>query len=282
MQLKRKSCRIGMGKLYHTIGQATYWYEVDGEGTPIVMLHGFTGSTKTWQHVKSAFGSGYQIIAIDLPGHGKTQASHVRTMEMCCTDLHALFQFLGLEKIHLVGYSMGGRTALSYALNYPAMIQSLILESASPGIADESERRLRMEADEKLAERIERDGVQAFVDYWQDIPLFVSQKSLPSKVQEDIRRERLSQTTEGLAQSLRAMGTGAQEPWWSHLESFECPVKLIVGELDPKFIAMNKKMQKHLKSSKMNICDNAGHAVHVEKPEIFGKLVRKFITHNGL
>ncbi|WP_339228607.1 2-succinyl-6-hydroxy-2,4-cyclohexadiene-1-carboxylate synthase [Oceanobacillus sp. FSL K6-2867] len=266
-----------MGKLYYTVGQAKYWYEIDGEGVPIVMLHGFTGSSKTWQHVKSLFGSGNQIIVIDLPGHGKTKASHVTTMQRCCADLHMLFQFLGLGKIHLVGYSMGGRTALSFALHYPAMIQSLILESSSPGIANEAERRLRIEADKKLAERIERDGVQAFVDYWQDIPLFASQKSLPSKVKESIRRERVSHTAEGLAQSLRAMGTGTQESWWSELESFERPVQLVVGALDTKFIATNKKMHTLLKSSKMIVCEHAGHAIHVEKPEIFGKLVREFI-----
>ncbi|WP_149474724.1 2-succinyl-6-hydroxy-2,4-cyclohexadiene-1-carboxylate synthase [Oceanobacillus polygoni] len=266
-----------MGELYYTIGQSTYWYEVDGEGIPIVMLHGFTGSTKTWQHVKSAFGSGYQIIAIDLPGHGKTEATHVKTMEMCCADLHALFQSLGFEKIHLVGYSMGGRTALSFAMTYPSMIQSLILESASPGIADEAERHLRVAADEKLAERIERDGIQAFVDYWQDIPLFASQKNLPLRIQQAIRRERLTQTAEGLSQSLRAMGTGAQGSWWDRLESFERPVQLLVGELDPKFIATNKKMHAALKSSKMIVCEDAGHAIHVEKPEIFGKLIEEFI-----
>src|SRR5690625_6877126 len=79
---------------------------------------------------------------------------------------------LKITKIHLLGYSMGGRTSLSFANYYPEKINSLILESASPGIADPFERQRRKEADKALAEKILIEGVEAFVDYWEDLPLF--------------------------------------------------------------------------------------------------------------
>src|SRR5699024_1507643 len=89
-----------------------------------------------------------------------------------CDDLKEIFTQLGLTSINLLGYSMGGRTALSFAMFYPEMIQSLILESSSPGLKNATDRVKRMKHDEKLASRIERKGVEAFVDFWEDIPLF--------------------------------------------------------------------------------------------------------------
>ncbi|MFC4023687.1 2-succinyl-6-hydroxy-2,4-cyclohexadiene-1-carboxylate synthase [Oceanobacillus longus] len=266
--------------MYFSRENVTYWYEERGEGFPVVMLHGFTGSSATWQSFINAFGSGYRIITIDLPGHGKTRTPSLKSMEECCGDLHSLFLSLQLESFHLVGYSMGGRTALSYSRLYPERVRSVVLESASPGIASVRERRLRKESDEVLAERIEQDGVPLFVNYWQDISLFHTQKRLAPDVQEQLRSERLSHTSEGLALSLRTMGTGSQVSLWSHLENLDMPVLLITGELDPKFVKINKKMQSHLKSGNLIVCENAGHAIHVEKPETFGKIVIGFINAN--
>ncbi|WP_245843974.1 2-succinyl-6-hydroxy-2,4-cyclohexadiene-1-carboxylate synthase [Oceanobacillus rekensis] len=264
--------------MYFSKDNKTYYYEVRGEGFPVVMLHGFTGSSATWQNFIDKWGSGYQIITIDLPGHGKTRTPSLRSMEECLQDLNKLFQSLGLETFHLLGYSMGGRTALSYTILYPEQVSTLILESASPGLEDVKERRLRQKNDEMLAIRIEQEGVPSFVDYWQDIPLFHSQKSLPLKVQKIIRSERLSQTKEGLSLSLRTMGTGSQLSLWSRLRTLDMPVLMIIGELDPKFVAINKKMQSKLKSGNLKICEDAGHAIHVEKPRNFGKMVIGFLN----
>ncbi|WP_067725658.1 2-succinyl-6-hydroxy-2,4-cyclohexadiene-1-carboxylate synthase [Oceanobacillus damuensis] len=268
--------------MYFSKGDATYWYEIHGKGIPVVMLHGFTGSTATWRpFVEEWVKIGYQVITIDLPGHGKTDTGSPRSMENCCADLYALFQSLELEPFHLLGYSMGGRTALSYAMFYPETVRSLMLESTSPGLAGEEERKVRKENDEMLARKIVREGVSSFVDIWQDLPLFSSQKSLSEEKQEMIRSERLSQSAEGLAESLLSMGTGSQPSWWDQLGNLEKPVLLIVGELDQKFVEINKKMQKQLKSGNMIVCEHAGHAVHVEKPESFDRIVTEFMEiHN--
>jgi len=266
--------------MYYSIGEANYWYEVYGNGTPIVMFHGFTGSTGTWHQFVKDWGAGYQIILVDLPGHGQTETPIPRSMEECCHDLAQLFDMLGLDTFHLIGYSMGGRTALSYAMLYPKSVRSLILESASPGIQEKAERQERVAKDQQLAQRIEKNGLVSFVDFWQEIPLFHSQKRLPPNVQRQIRSERLSQSVEGLAQSLRYMGTGSQPSWWSMLQQFRQPVLLLVGELDDKFITINKKMQKEWESANLMICNDAGHAIHVEKPAKFGTLVKEFITYH--
>ncbi|AXI09833.1 2-succinyl-6-hydroxy-2,4-cyclohexadiene-1-carboxylate synthase [Oceanobacillus zhaokaii] len=263
--------------MYYQTKTASYWYEIHGEGIPVVLLHGFTGSTATWQQFIDEQKDKLQIIAIDLPGHGNTETKEPITMEACCHDLSQLLQFLRLDSIHLLGYSMGGRTALSLAMLYPELIEKLILESASPGLMTADERKMRIEKDELLAKKIKQDGLVSFIDFWQDIPLFQTQKFLPTHVQQTIRKERLSQTEQGLADSLRFMGTGKQPSWWEKLHLFKRPVLLMAGELDPKFAAINKKMRNSLEKSEVVIVEKAGHAIHIEKPAIFGTLVSEFI-----
>ena len=257
-----------------------YWYEIHGEGAPVVLLHGFTGSSATWENFIQSAPSGIQLITIDLPGHGDTKSDKIKTMATCCNDLNGLFKDLKLSKFFLVGYSMGGRTALSYAATYPETIQGLLLESASPGLADARARKSRKEQDELLAERIETEGVKAFVDYWENIALFASQKELPQSKQNEIREERLRNSAQGLANSLRGMGTGSQVSNWEMLNKLHFPVLLLIGELDSKFITINKKMSELLPNAKIKVVEGAGHAIHVEKPATYGKLITAFINRS--
>ena len=227
--------------MYFTIQDASYWYEVHGEGVPLVMLHGFTGSTATWNKFIKAKKEKLQMIVVDLPGHGRTRTSSPRSMEACCQDLKELFNHLQLEKINILGYSMGGRTALSFAMMYPEQVQTLVLESASPGLKTKQERVLRVEKDEKLARKIEGEGLSKFVAFWEDIPLFASQKLLPTSIQQSMRSERMSQSEKGLATSLRSMGTGKQRSWWGKLYQLNIPVLLLVGAYDQNLFELTRK-----------------------------------------
>ncbi|HLR09518.1 MAG TPA: 2-succinyl-6-hydroxy-2,4-cyclohexadiene-1-carboxylate synthase [Bacillota bacterium] len=263
------------------IDDADYYVDVRGKAGPaIVLLHGFTGSMETWTDVMTEWTHECRVVRIDLPGHGQTVVHSPRTMEACCAELHRLFEWLELTDIHLVGYSMGGRTALSYAMLYPDHIASLVLESASPGLASAKERQKRRAQDEQLARQLEIEGVQRFVDFWENRPLFASQKKLPYEKRQAIRQERLNQQAEGLAGSLRAMGTGSQPSWWDRLSQLHIPVLLIVGQWDEKFVRINQNIIERLRNGKLEIVPHAGHAVHVEQPQIFAKIVERFIWND--
>ena len=245
----------------------------------IVMLHGFTGSVATWEKVASSL-TNYRVIAIDLIGHGQTDSPKDVTaykMEKQILQLEALFQQLNLQEFILLGYSMGGRVALAYATAYPNRISHLILESASPGLKTEDDRALRRSSDESLAAQIETKGVEAFVEEWENIPLFATQKKLPIDLQQAIREERLSQSTVGLANSLRGMGTGAQNSLWSSLGAVTMPVLLITGELDEKFCKIAEEMQALLRNAQHVTAKEVGHAIHVENPEQFATIVKDAI-----
>src|SRR5699024_9432623 len=102
--------------MYYQVGDATYSYEIHGKGTPVVLLHSFTGSSSTWTLFISEDRQKFKLITIELPGHGKTISNTPRTMELLCSDLLKLLEHLKLSTFHLIGYSMGGRVALSFAM----------------------------------------------------------------------------------------------------------------------------------------------------------------------
>ena len=256
------------------------WHEEQVE--TIVMLHGFTGSTKTWERVASMLPQ-YRVIAIDCIGHGQTESPNDYTlykMEYQLAVLEEVFEALQLTSFTLVGYSMGGRIALSYAIKYPRRVKTLILESASPGLRTEQERNVRKEADDALANKIQLHGVTSFVDTWENIPLFASQKRLPQYIQQAIREERLQQHEQGLANSLRGMGTGIMPPMWDELHKLSMPVTLITGALDTKFVDIAREMTTFIQKVRHLIVNDVGHAIHVENPSEFATIVKDTISSN--
>ncbi|MGM8365157.1 2-succinyl-6-hydroxy-2,4-cyclohexadiene-1-carboxylate synthase [Virgibacillus sp. W0181] len=265
---------------YFSVDDATYAYEVQGHGKPVLLLHGFTGSGSTWETVIDHWKHQFMFITIDLPGHGKTVVKSPRTMESFSADLVEFLEYIKLEDVHVIGYSLGGRTALNFAMLYPDRVSTLILESASPGLENETDRTKRRLHDNQLAEKVIQNGLKWFVDYWESVPLFQTQKTLPHAIKRSIRQERLSHTEKGLAQSLQYMGTGVQPSWWDTLSALHVPTLLITGSEDKKFIETNLKMKQALPNAKYAEVEHSGHAIHVEQPEIFGKLVVSFINAN--
>jgi 2-succinyl-6-hydroxy-2,4-cyclohexadiene-1-carboxylate synthase len=273
-----------MGRTFVQVNAVRLCVEQRGEASKnaptLVMLHGFTGSAASWGNVLDTLAArGLRVIAFDLPGHGKSSVPNDPrryAIERCRQDILAALQELGVPKGHplLLGYSMGGRIALYTA--FSGFFRALILESASPGLADPTEREQRRVSDEALAASIERDGVAAFVDHWENLPLFASQKSLPLERREELHRQRLQNNAAGLAQSLRGIGTGVQPSLHAQLPNLRLPVLLLTGELDTKFTAIACQMAQALPQAQLRIIPGAGHTVHLEQPQEFASLVSDF------
>lgn len=252
-----------------------------GVGRPLLLLHGFTGSAATWRPHLPRFARYRRTIAVDVIGHGRSAAppdGERYRMERCVEDLLLLLDTLDVARFDLLGYSMGGRVALRLAVAAPERVAALILESASPGLANVAERDARVAADEALAASIGRDGLDAFVDRWERLPLFSSQAALPPRVRARLRRQRLQNTPLGLMNSLRGMGTGRQEPLWDRLPLLDIPTLLVVGELDETYRAIGRRMAAALPRADLAVVPGAGHAVHLEQPAAFAQAVRSFLT----
>ena len=254
--------------------------EVTGQGPALVVLHGFTGSVQTWQPFSEAAETGLTVVAVDLPGHGASDSpsdSRMYTMERHVQALAEILDRLELKRVAWMGYSLGGRIALSATVALPERTTSLVLESASLGIASEEERQQRIREDETLADWIEEVGAQRFVEHWESLPLWNSQKRLPPAVRDGLRSQRLRNNPGGLANSLRGVGTGAQPPLHDRLEEISAPALLVAGEDDEKFTGIAREMHRTIPTSRLETVAEAGHAVHLEQPEIFSRTVTGFL-----
>lgn len=252
-----------------------------GQGTPLLLLHGFTGRGASWGPHLPAFQRSHRTIVVDLLGHGRSDAPADPAryaVERQADDLAALARAVGARPADILGYSMGARIALALAVHHPAVVRRLVLESPSAGIADHAERDRRRAADEALAETIERDGVPAFVDRWEGQPMFASHATLPVAAREGLRRQRLGHTPAGLANALRGGGQGAMTPFQHRLGEVRAPTLVVVGSLDPVGSQRATVVAGGIPGARIEVVEGAGHTPHLERPAAFRRLVTVFLA----
>ena len=254
---------------------------VSAERTPVVLLHGFTGNASTMACASAPLAEDRRVVRLELVGHGESDAPKdvaPYAMEACTDQVAEAVEALELERPALVGYSMGGRAALATAIRHPEAFSSLVLVGATAGIEDPVLRQQRIRDDEALADRIERDGLESFVEKWMALPIFASQRRLGEEALSAARAQRLRNRPHGLANSLRGMGAGAQPPLFDALDRFPGPVLLVVGEEDEKFRGIAAGLEQGLLDARTEILGDAGHAAHLEAPETFARVLRRFLA----
>lgn len=256
--------------------------------TSPVLLHGFTGSGAAWGSVLiDALASAVTPpVLLDLPGHGRW-AGRTDPAHFTLASVFDLIEGAGAPasegagpqgRLDLVGYSMGGRLALAYAVNHPGRVRRLVLESASPGLETETARAERRASDQVLAAGLEAGGIGTFVDAWEALPLFATQASLAPAVRARVRAGRLANDPASLAAALRGLGTGALPSYWAALGALGIPVLLIAGAEDAKFVEIGRRMAERLPDARLVVVEGAGHAVHLERPDAWLDLVSTFLS----
>src|SRR6266568_2517601 len=220
-----------------------------GAGERVVLVHGFTQTLADMEPLAARLRDRHEVVRVDLPGHGGPMPPLVGFAEAA-----ALLGEAGGAAAYL-GYSLGGRLCLRLALDRPDLVRALVLIGASPGLADPVERAARQASDDALAAELERVGLERFLDRWLAQPLFAT---LPPE--RAGRAERLANSTQGLAASLRLHGTGAQEPLWDRLATLRPPTLLITGARDQKFAGIAERMAKAIgPSATVALVPDAGH-----------------------
>jgi len=246
----------------------------------LLLLHGFLGCKEDWETLEKAIGPDQSYLTTDLPGHAETAgialAPESYRMEKCAKLVIDTINHVGLSSCHLLGYSMGGRLALFLALHYPDRFRSLMIESATAGIRNETERTERRARDAKLAQTIRDRNLADFLEFWYSQPLFATLDP-QSQSYKLMYERRLGSDREGLALSLEQMGTGAQPDLWDHLNELKIPALFMAGARDWKFQRLAAEMANLCPGGEVAILAEAGHNVHFEKPEEFGQTVSAFI-----
>lgn len=255
------------------------WRVLDagGDGRPLLLLHGFTGRAEAWDGIAARLrGAGWRPLALDLPGHGETRlpaASPGWTIEGIVQRVDGLLEARGIGALPVIGYSMGGRVALAMAVCAPDRVSALVLESASAGIEEAGSRAERRAADDRLARSIGEGGIERFVAAWERLPLFASEREMPEPAREVRRALRLRCEPEGLAAALRGYGTGSQPSFHAELAGIRCPVLLLTGERDLRYMEIGDALERAIPGASRHTFPGVGHAVHFEDPDAWSGVV---------
>lgn len=249
----------------------------------IVLVHGFTQTLRSWDPVARALAGEREVVRTDLPGHGGSAGVRLGFAAAAA----AVGEAGGTAAY--VGYSLGGRLCLRLALDRPDLVSALVLLGASPGLADAAERAARRAADADLAAAIETGGTAAFLDEWLAQPLFADLRPAG----DDLAARRANPPT-GLADALRLLGTGTQEPLWERLAELTMPVLLVAGQRDAKFSTLARQMADRLVEEagaasgggagtgavEVAVIEGTGHAAHLERPAAFAAVVEAFLDRH--
>jgi 2-succinyl-6-hydroxy-2,4-cyclohexadiene-1-carboxylate synthase len=235
----------------------------DHQAPRITFLHGFTQTCNSWKPIGEWFAAqGLLVTVIDLPGHGGS--AHVRADLRRMADMIATVGGTGAY----VGYSLGGRAGLHLALMYPHVVDVLVTIGANPGIDDAQERAERRTADDALGEHLLEIGLEQFLQEWTTLPLFGGLQLSPDEL-----ADRMRNTPEGLADSLRMAGTGAQGSLWPRLRELNMPVVAVAGAEDHKFAAIARQMADLVPDGMAHLIPGAAHAAHLEQPEAVAAII---------
>jgi len=245
-----------------------------------VFLHGFMGNCRSLQAIAESLGDTCRCLTFDLPGHGVSLFHRIdslktlQTMEDVARLILRDLDALGVNRLSLYGYSMGGRVAQNVALLAPGRIERLVLESASFGIADPEERLQRYCRDLALLAdvRTEKD-LAAFLEGWYRLPLFRTLSGTPAL--QRILQERRGNNAEELRRALTILSVGNHPFFAERLAGQPFPLFYFCGEQDEAYAGTVRRMKEEIPGMNVTIVKNASHNIHAQFPDkILGALER--------
>ncbi|MFH1372906.1 MAG: alpha/beta fold hydrolase [bacterium] len=236
----------------------------------VLLLHGFTLDRRVWTPQADYFGNRRRTILLDVRGHGLSDAPKAGySRDDQVEDLARFVDILGIERFHLVGLSIGGATAIGYALKYQSRLVSLTLVSGW-AVGWNIGRKIS-----HVGQVARRDGIEAARQKWQEVTLGWYRQD-----QKEVRE---------LIQLMMSEHSGA--PWldpaldWQspesdlpHVPDVTIPTLLMAGGSDPVFLKLARRLNETMPNSRLSVYEGGGHILNLEKPERFNRELGNFLV----
>ena len=270
-------------KQYQIHGQS-YTIEIhqqDEQLPYLLMLHGFMGDRRVFGHLINELTAFCNPICLDLLGFGKSsKPSDPKRYEVKhqIKDIRQLINQLNCEPLILHGYSMGGRLALSLALQKPELFNGLVLESTNCGISNPKQRRQRQQLDATWAKQL-TTNFDAFLSDWKELELFQSPRPIDEQLIQKYHHIQSEQSPKALSASLRGFGTGSMPAVCHKLPELELPTLLLAGSADEKYQQINNNLVDQLPNATF-LSIEAGHRTHLDNPAAFVTKLRKYFNEH--
>ena len=251
-----------------------------------LLLHGFSGAPQSWQQVTQHLAQDVEASAPCLAGHtghelirGAWQPGPPPSQPWTDSfegEVDRLARWVGHYQAApcvLVGYSLGGRLGLGLLHRYPHLFTRALLIGVHPGLSSETERRERAEIEEQRIAILREQGVGPFMDHWQELPLFSSQRTLPADVRKRQAEIRRSHSVAGLILSLEMCGLAAMPDYTPVLGELTTQITLVVGAEDARFKRIARDLAEAIPNAGLRVIENAGHNPVLESPQTVADLI---------
>jgi pimeloyl-ACP methyl ester carboxylesterase len=242
--------------------ESSLYYETRGSGPPLLLTHGFAGTSQMWRGQAETFCDRHEVISWDMRGHGRSDSPDhpaAYSVEETVADMAALLDALGHERAIIGGHSLGGYMSLAFAMQHPERVRALLIIDTGPGYKSDPPREEWNDMAIGLADRLERNGLEHLKNLSREMD--PSDHSSPA----------------GLAMAARGMLTQRDSSVIDSLAEISVPALVIVGEKDRAYLAASSYMAKKIPDAKHVIVPNAGHAVNFHQPEYFNECVASFL-----
>jgi len=255
-----------------TINGVNLFYESQGEGPPIVFVHGLGGTSNVWHAQRATLSRYFRVVTVDLSGSGRSDKSKRQySIDTWADEIAGLIDQLKLDAAVIVGHSMGTVIVQKFAAKYPQKTKAIILAGALVELGPPGK-----EAFAKRAESVEKEGMIGVADAVLGGALSAGTRERNLALTGMVREMLLANDPSCYAGHCRALMNGSAK---ADQAQIKCPALLVVGDQDPVTpLALQRQIAAAIANSRIRIVPNTAHLTMLETPEAFNAIVLEFLA----
>jgi pimeloyl-ACP methyl ester carboxylesterase len=255
-------------------------YEDEGEGYPILFIHGFTRCLQDWDEQVPILTDKYRVVRYDCRGHGGSESPDdpsQYSQEILVDEALGLIDNLGLNKTNVCGLSMGGNVALNLAINHPDRVNGAIIVSTGSGSEPDDG---FIDAFHNLAGILDKGDLETFTGALMASPLVSTLIKLRPEYTELMKEGLMSSNPKGLAHTIRGvlLKRNSILDLEDKLKNLDVPSLILAGESDEPCLRPADFMKQHIPNSRLIIMPETGHIVNLERPDDFNREMISFLN----
>jgi pimeloyl-ACP methyl ester carboxylesterase len=266
---------------FYDAGDAAIYYEITGQGKPLVLLHGYALNFLMWKFQIDELSAIRTLVTVDLRGFGKSSCGKEWSGAKMAADVEGMILSLGLKDIALLGFSMSGPVAVRTAYNQPEIISKLILVSSILPSSGRPKAESETRHQQKELDILRLRGVEAWADA---IGMFKGPlvdnmfRRNPEII--PIWRELISRHNPDflLCMLNGRLGTPSTTDWRSRLKELRQQTLIVSGVQDIQFVGASRHLADAIPNSRLELIKGAGHMLNLEEPAKFNNLIKEFLV----
>ena len=258
------------------------YYQVAGEGYPLVMAHEFAGDITSWEPQVNYFSRRYRVITYCHRGYPPSEVPNdpeAYSQDLQVEDLYRLLQYLGIEQAHIGGLSMGGTLTVGFAIAHPEMCRSLVIASAGAG-SDSGDRERLVASWQSLSESMMTEGMEKFADgYARGAERLQFLRKDPvgwAKFHAGLA----AHSAQGSSLTFRGVQMKRKTIYQleGELQNIRIPTLVMIGDEDGPCVDPAIFMKRNIPGAGLAVFPQAGHTINLEEPDLYNRTVSDFLT----